>query len=453
MAKTNKKNKKKHKSFGKAEYFFNFFSLIILISIGVYFGYRSYHYYGVLNIKAKEDRSITNVILANQKLVKSGDGFHKADDGYYYKGNVTDNYIKYSNRIYRIIGIDADRNVKVVSDDIVGTVLYGENESYQSSNVRAFLNLDEDNTGTGVYYSTLPNPNRFLADTTYSEDKLLNNSVDYSDKFYHDKISTLTIDDYVRAGGKKSYLNIGKYFWLIGFDADKNNLFVTLDGGIESGYPTDSYGVRAVFSFKDSINIASGSGTKDDPYIIDQGDDKNYVGSYVKLGNDTYFVSQDHDGIVKLIMNGYLTVDGQEVLHRYSIYTSYYENVRKHLCTYLNDDYFGMLPYQNLLLDTNLLLGEISTDNGYSYLNLYQDIGVYKIGILNMFDYNPLALDDYYLLNTLSEVGSMVYVYHKDGYLEEERIEVEKHIVPVIQIDRNLLKVGTGTIDDPYRTE
>ena len=112
-----------------------------------------------------------------------------------------------------------------------------------------------------------------------------------------------------------------------------------------------------------------------------------------------------------------------------------------------------MLPYQNLLLDTNLLLGEISTDNGYSYLNLYQDIGVYKIGILNMFDYNPLALDDYYLLNTLSEVGSMVYVYHKDGYLEEERIEVEKHIVPVIQIDRNLLKVGTGTIDDPYRTE
>ena len=47
----------------------------------------------------------------------------------------------------------------------------------------------------------------------------------------------------------------------------------------------------------------------------------------------------------------------------------------------------------------------------------------------------------------------MAYVYSNTGLLEEDEVTTKKHVVPTISIDKNILKQGTGSKEDPYRVE
>ena len=129
-------------------------------------------------------------------------------------------------------------------------------------------------------------------------------------------------------------------------------------------------------------------------------------------------------------------------------------NDKANIAYYLNTDYLNSLSYNNLLVDCNHNIGEISDDTGYSYSNIYNDVVSSKVGLLNIFDYisNP-NLTDYLLLNTTSQVGSMVYNRFSSGLLEEADVRDEKHIVPTICIAKSNLKNGKGTLEDPYVVE
>ena len=68
-----------------------------------------------------------------------------------------------------------------------------------------------------------------------------------------------------------------------------------------------------------------------------------------------------------------------------------------------------------------------------------------------VFDYNVnSSLDNYFLINTTSTVGSMGYVYRANGLLEEAHVSEAKHVVLVVSIDRNLISGGTGSLKDPF---
>ena len=73
------------------------------------------------------------------------------------------------------------------------------------------------------------------------------------------------------------------------------------------------------------------------------------------------------------------------------------------------------------------------------------------MGLLNLFDYHNIDLDDYYLCNTTSSVGSMVNVYHNYGILEETKVDDVKKIVVTAAISSDKLKVGDGSQSNPYR--
>ena len=90
MAKKKRKKKKEKKYLGKNEFIFNFFSLVILIGIGVYFGYRSLYYYSKQNQKIEQEAATLSgmIIQNNSPTTGSNVGLHKDSSGYFYKGNV-----------------------------------------------------------------------------------------------------------------------------------------------------------------------------------------------------------------------------------------------------------------------------------------------------------------------------------------------------------------------------
>jgi len=449
------KVKHKKKSIEKKEFLFNITSLVVVITVGLYFGVRSFYYYGKQNMRMMaEDMTLNGTIINSNKIVKDGDGLHQDTDGYYFKGNVSNNYVKFANRIFRVISINNKNEVKVVSDDLVSSFIWGNKNSYKNSNLMLWLDKS-GSVNSGIYYNTIPSPKDFLVKTSYSEDKLLDDKVSTSSDKMNSYVTTLGVKDYTKANGKNSYLNIKKYFWLLGLDKDNSNLYVNSSGSVEVGTNYDAYGVRAVITFKKNLRISTGDGTLNNPYVIEQGSRTNYVDQYVRLGNDLFKVFSDQDGILKMAFNGDVSSVGTLSLRDYSKKGSLYDSSSStNIGYYLNGEYLSSLSYAPLLNDCKFYIGEISNETGLGYGNIFTQVVDAKIGLLNMFDYNTnTLLDNYFLMNTTSSVGNMVYVYHANGLVEEVLATDDKYIVPVISINKNVIKKGVGSIEDPFSVE
>ena len=443
---------KKNKHISKKELIFNIISLVIAICVGLYFGIRSFYYYGKQNTKIKEEEMTLNgVVLYSNEVVKDTDGLHRDTDGYYFKGNVINNYVVFANRLFRVMNINNNGTVQLISNDIVSQFMWGEDSSYRNSNLYQWLNVSDVENG-GVYYNTIPNPEQFLVKTEYSEDKLLDSKVESSKTKYKDYITTLSIKDFSKANGKNSYLNIGKYFWILGFDKEGSNLYVDSEGSVVSAAGYDGYGVRAVITLKKNSKITGGDGTSGNPYIIDQGNSTNYVDQHVRLGEHNYKVIGDNNEVLRLALNGYIADSRGEYLSSYSKTTSLFDITnRKNIGYYLNTTFYNNLSYAGILSDCNFYTGEISSETGFKYTNIYSGVVTAKVGLMNLFDYNSnTQLDNYYFMNTTSSVGSMGYVYHNTGLLEDDKVTEQRHVVPVVCINKNLVKAGTGSVEDPF---
>lgn len=451
-----RKTKKQIKAISEKEFIFNFLSLTIIIIIGLYFGARSFYYYSKQNMAIKADSSTLNgLVVSKNKLVGSGDGLHRDSDGYYFKGDVTSNYVSFGNRLFRVLRINNDNTVKLVSNDLVSSFMWGEESSYEFSNLKYWLNATEE-ANSGVYYNSLPNPEKFLVKTSYREDILDDGKVKASKNSYSDYVTTLSVSDYVLADGKKGYLKNNKLFYLLGLTKDKENLYVDEDGSVKNCDSLEGYGIRAVITLKKDLVVASGDGSFDRPFVVDQGDNVNFVDSYVKLGNDIYKVYQESpEGVLKMYMDGYASFGGVEILRNYSPTNSIFNlGDTKNIANYLNTTYFNALPYASLLMDNFYYTGEISAENNYKYANIYNSYVICKVGLLNVFDYiSNNDLNDYFHMNTTSTVGGIQYVSFNNGLLGEASVSEIKHFVPVISINKNILKVGKGTKSEPYTLE
>jgi len=455
--KKSKKNKKSPHYYGPIEFSFNFISLVAVICVGLYFGGRSFYYYSLQNQKTRETAMTLNgLILANNKLVKDeSEGLHQVEDGYYFKGNITNNYVWFANRMFRIMRLNNDDTVKLVTEDNVASFMWGEDPKYDNSNVRVWLTDIEKDKLSGVYYNTIPAPGRFLAKTKYTIDKLEESKIEKGDIELEDHVVSVSIGDYVEAGGKSSYLNNGKLYYLLGYNGADENLYVEEDGSIMSCDSMDGYGIRGVITLNKNIPISQGDGTKDNPYVVNHGSDTTYVDSYVKLGDDVWKVFEEKDGVLRMYLNGYITVDGAEVVRNFSSKSTHFNyDIDDNIGHYLYFDYFSNLSYNGYLVNNDYAYGEISEEVGYKFTNIYSSKFEGRIGMLNIFDYvSNNELFDYFRGNVGASMSTRQYAVAANGLLEEAEVTDQKHIVPVVSIYSRYIKGGNGRIDNPYFVE
>ena len=167
-----KKTRKKH-IMGPIEFIFNFISLVFVLGVALYYGGRSLYYYSKQNVKIKEEAMTVNgLVVQNNDIAKENtDGLHQDNDGYYFKGKVENNYVMFENRLFRIVRVNNDNTVKLISEDFGATFMWGENPNYKDSNVQNWLTKTEKEH-SGVYYNTINDIEKVLVKTTYSEDIL-----------------------------------------------------------------------------------------------------------------------------------------------------------------------------------------------------------------------------------------------------------------------------------------
>ena len=455
MKKEKKVKAEKHKEkkmMPKAEFLFNVMSLLIIIGLGIYFGSRSIYYYSKhTNASKKEVGTLVEHILEENDPTQDKDGFHQIDDGYLFVGNVENNYVLFSNRLFRILKINKDHTIKLVSENNQTILTLGDVTTYEGSNLEIWLTKKDQIDSSGIFYQSLSDAYNHLVETTYCEGTFKNNKVTCSGKKKKDYVTLLSVEDYLNASSKDGFLNNGTYTWLLG-NQDGSFLYMSEDGKIGKASYDEGYGVRAVITLDSHSKYVTGDGTKENPYQIEESNPTK-VGKYVQLGNDLYQIYRQDDRLYYFSLSNYFSLNGQEVQVSYDSSTTLFDpRTRGNIAYYLNNTYFYQLPYRDLLQDFFVYTGEISQEMGFSYLNQYQNNTTVKMGLLSIADLKCNAdLTDYALSNTTSSVGDIGYLYNRLGILTEENVSAKKHVVPTIAILKTILTQGDGTKENPLK--
>ena len=130
------------------QHIFVIVSLSILILIGTLIGGKSLYYYSKQNQKIKvESKLLATIIKKNNTPVTEGDGLYKDGQNYLFKGKVENNYVMYSNMLWRVLKLNDDNTVRLISEDSQTNMIWGDESAYLSSSVYKWLNKNDEEIG------------------------------------------------------------------------------------------------------------------------------------------------------------------------------------------------------------------------------------------------------------------------------------------------------------------
>ena len=122
---------------------FNLISAMFILACIIFYGSRFVKLYKENN-KTEETKTIADNIKDNNENNKN---FKNINGTYYFNGKDSNNYIQYSNILFRIIRINKDNSITAVSDNSLTALANGENKEFKDSYINMWLNdQNKDNT-------------------------------------------------------------------------------------------------------------------------------------------------------------------------------------------------------------------------------------------------------------------------------------------------------------------
>lgn len=412
-----------------------------------------YYAYDSLNNKSEVVRKVNVVKKIKETVVKD------LKEEKYYKGLSPNNYVYFSNVLFRILKVDGD-NVVIVSDTDVSNVDFNSISKW-------FKYYDDNLTDSAK---------KLIVKNKYCNMNIDNSKFDikscdsYGNKSYYgllsiDDINNTIYEDY-------SYL-VGNTITWTSNSADNNNAYVfrSLFNDSDSIYYSfekkHNFGVRPVITIKGDTLITNGDGTYENPYLLTdfvklkKGSllNSRNVGEYVTYSNYLWRIQKiESDGTVKVICDQTI-LDGFK-----SININYADSIKNKVYNPKNRGNVGYIinNVTSKYLDTSYFV------NHDDYVYLYDKEPMYnkevrkdkinvKISAPNMYEVysassnNPF-IKSYWLINSsksssevpgVSETGTVMY---GDG-----SVNYSYGIRPVAYFDKKVVVTsGKGTIIEPF---
>ena len=300
---------------------------------------------------------------------------------------INNNSLWYSGFLWRIMGINADGTVRLITDENVTAIPWGADDTAQDwdeSYAKDWLN--------NYFYPKLKGNNIIKEETWCSETTTDENSARTTCTNNLStgtaKVGLLTIDEYNLAGGSGSYLNIGQYQWTmtpynssIAWSVDEIG-----DANDNSVYSTN--GLRAIINVNSDVTITGGNGTlgatwssQAGPYILNEDksvevtgklNEKATSGEYVLFAEKKYrVVDKDSTGNTKLILDGYYEEDGSIFKMKYNdTYTNVFSTTTG-IGQKLNGDVLNWLTNNSETEKTKLVSNYTWYQNNFDYGQSY----------------------------------------------------------------------------------
>ena len=243
---------------------------------------------------------------SNSNIVTTGDGLYSKTTStgttYYYKGAVENNYVKFADKVFRIVRINEDGTIRLITqDNVISSQAFNRTYSpydkmyYTNSEIKtAVENWYKTNITDKGFDGKVANGNYFCEQakvvwsTSYTAGSAEVKTKDnYTPSFdcttdgngkgvVSGKVGLITIDEVLFAGGvignsSNFYLKNGSYFWMMSpagfYNPSASAWHVYSDGSTYNADVNDTNGVRPVLNLSTNT-LVSGSGTESDPYIV-----------------------------------------------------------------------------------------------------------------------------------------------------------------------------------------
>ncbi|MDD3187005.1 MAG: hypothetical protein PHD02_00830 [Bacilli bacterium] len=393
---------------------FIFISIIFIVGLFLIYFNRLIYYKIFFNDKNENITDLAERLIKNNVLLEE-------NNEYYFYGKSATNYVVYSSQLWQVIKINNDE-ITLISMKPITNLFY--DTEYNDSVINSYLTDD--------FYNILDN--RQIVNTTTCVNDL-NNEIDDCSNPYENTVVLLSLSLYDKLGGKDSFINNGYYTYLSN-GVDKH-YYIDENGEVNITYSQNLYGIKPIITIK-TKEIISGSGTQNDPYILDEA--KNIlseasVGSYIRYGNKLWRILKNEDS-TRLICN--------EIIENYLFENSTF-NIYNSVYQYLNNEFINSLN-QNILLESKFYNGEYIDDIRSIFYSTTAYVGLPFIMDLYLNDLNSYAL-----INT-TDNSNLVYTVNSKGMTVQSNSDYYG-IRPIITIENNLTITGLGTINSPYIIE
>lgn len=404
----------------------NISSIVFLLTLVIFYGYRLIYYYKL------EHQTNNNIpipiyqkLINNKGIEGTNYGLLKDENGYIYGPKSTDNYLYYVGRLWRIIGIDENNNIKLITDEGQTLLSWEEDTSFKDSNIYTWLN-SSDIENSGIFEKSLK--------------ETISSNVKIDDSY----VTLLTKEEFEKIG-TNSYLVDGNNFWI----NNDTRSYINSKGEIVTDVNDyDAFNVRPVIVLNSSYNYISGMGTKEDPYIIYNEEKEKlhqtYVGEYLTYNNLLWRII-DTNGSIKVSLEGYIENESN-----FSDNSNLF-NLKEGIGSFLNDEYYVTIEDNDYIIQNDYYIGSFSDDDNYSYLNTYIDKITAYIGLPKIGDFFINSYDNYYTLTPSESSKNVIYVVNKNKRLFADFVTENYKIRPVICLDSEIFILnGNGTKTNPY---
>ena len=384
--------------------------------------------------------NVTGVEATNGYLCKAKDAY---GDSYYYRGNVTNNYVKFADKYWRIVRINGDGTVRVIYD---GTSAHANGEASEDRQIgnSAFNSSYMDNAYVGYMYGNsdaVVEPSEYYSSTNFT-----NTSTFYISKEYtFDKNTKLfTLKNPIQVLGSNLTTDYIGYYYAsytpTSVPSSVDRLYKIM--GVTAG--TSSARIKYGYvNYGTSSKEVAQTNTNDS--TIKTYLDNWYKTNIVGTTNEQYLVDNVFCNDRSMAGNNSGTGAGvSRTYYRwYNWASSSYNNKMMLKCPQKNDAFTvsdttngnGALTYPVGLLSTDeiVLAGGWATDNSGYYL--YS--GQYWWASSPYFFYGSGAIMRIVYSNGNANIANLV-----DGVYG---------VRPVFNLKAEVLTQGSGTASDPYR--
>ena len=430
---------------------FCFISFLFILSCCIFYGTRFIKLY--LENKETEIIEANTLVKVIREKNHNTDNYKDINGDEYFINNSNNNYLMYSNILWRIIKVNNDNSITAISNNSLTSLAFGEKLSYENSYINKWLNSNDEEY-SGILEKHLNNKETYLQKTNTCLDTIdeLNNQ-ECKNISKDNYISLLSTSDFVNIGNKESYIVNNEHFYLNNSNSSNEIWYVDDEGKFGTNKGTDIIGVRPVITIKTNIDYISGKGTKEEPYIIEK--ENGLFGSYVKLDNQIWRIYQVNDTEVRLMLNDYLKVNNTELKYIYSNISSYHDDTKNgSIAYYLNKTFLNSLSYKSKIKEVSWTNGYYGAISNYDYQTALDSTIKSKVALISVGDIRlNNELENYFTLTGTKNKGSMLYAVNSNQKLYSKNMQNKVNVVPVISLNKDLLTKGNGTIDSPYEME
>lgn len=396
-----------------------------------------------LDNKTVKTRNI-KVVLRLKNVIKKD-----TNNGNTYKGNVNNNYIEFSNMLFRIYGVDENGNVKIVSNDAI-----------------SYIDYDGIDNWSDNFYDHLSNSaKKYVVKSKYCTGEVNDLNTTKCSKYTKARnVYIPSIVDYNNSYDKDGFSYLSPRVLTILPNTKDNKILITKNVFVGDSYGKRfislgnnyNYAIYPMIAIKGNILLTGGNGTITSPYKFESskkanpGDKVNTIntGEYIRYSNSIWrFIEKDVDSTSKIILSS-----------NYSIISTKYNDSKVKIYNPKTKGNVGYFISNDMTknLDTSYLAKKnikVPVYNKYAKYNDHKREDTYKTNIAaaNIYDLFSTSCKGCWMINS-SKNKNVSFNTSSNGDLNYINYDDEEYDVSLVTYLKNdvTIKSGNGTLYNPY---